>query len=125
MATAATGVPVRKARRGKRVVPYLLTLPGGLWLLVLFILPMITMLFVSTQSGFAPGPFSQTFRVANYGNVLRTYHTQLIRSFEYALIVTVAALVICYPMAYWIAFYGGRHKNTILLLILLPFFVSF
>ena len=28
-------------------------------------------------------------------------------------------------MAYWIAFYGGRRKSTLLFLILLPFFVSF
>ena len=30
-----------------------------------------------------------------------------------------------YPVAYWIAFHGGRHKSTLLLLVLLPFFVSF
>ncbi len=48
-----------------------------------------------------------------------------LRSFEYGAISTVIALVVCYPMAYWIAFHGGRHKTTYLLLILLPFFVSF
>ena len=30
-----------------------------------------------------------------------------------------------YPVAYWIAFRGGRHKSALLLLLLLPFFVSF
>ena len=30
-----------------------------------------------------------------------------------------------YPVAYWIAFRGGRHKSALLLVILLPFFVSF
>jgi spermidine/putrescine transport system permease protein len=34
-------------------------------------------------------------------------------------------LLVSYPVAYWIAFYGGRHKSTYLFLIMLPFFVSF
>jgi spermidine/putrescine transport system permease protein len=38
---------------------------------------------------------------------------------------TLACLLLAYPMTYWIAFYGGRWKSSILLLILLPFFVSF
>ncbi|MEX0743095.1 MAG: ABC transporter permease, partial [Actinomycetota bacterium] len=42
-----------------------------------------------------------------------------------SLIVTVVALLLAYPMTYWIAFYGGRFKSSLLLLILMPFFVSF
>ena len=34
-------------------------------------------------------------------------------------------LVIAYPLAYWIAFRGGSRKNFFLLMLLLPFFVSF
>ena len=33
--------------------------------------------------------------------------------------------LLAYPMAYWIAFYGGRWKSTLFLMILVPFFVSF
>jgi len=43
----------------------------------------------------------------------------------YAAIVTIATLLVGYPVAYWIAFKGGRHKTTFLFLLLLPFFVSF
>ena len=39
--------------------------------------------------------------------------------------MTVAALLIAYPVAYWIAFYGGRFKSVFLFLLLLPFFISF
>jgi spermidine/putrescine transport system permease protein len=53
------------------------------------------------------------------------YHVQLLRSLRYGLITTVLAIVLAYPMAYWIAFRGGRHKSTYLFLILLPFFVTF
>ena len=37
----------------------------------------------------------------------------------YAGIVTVLALVLAYPVAYWIAFYGGRRKSVFLFLLLL------
>ena len=33
--------------------------------------------------------------------------------------------MIAFPVAYWIAFYGGRRKNFFLLMLLVPFFVSF
>ena len=38
---------------------------------------------------------------------------------------TIVTILLAYPMAYWIAFNGGRHKSTYLFLILLPFFVTF
>jgi spermidine/putrescine transport system permease protein len=37
----------------------------------------------------------------------------------------VITIALAYPMAYWIAFKGGRHKSSYLFLILLPFFVTF
>jgi spermidine/putrescine transport system permease protein len=56
---------------------------------------------------------------------LSTYHTQLVRSLEYGGIATLVSVLLAYPMAYWIAFYGGRNKSTYLFLVLLPFFVTF
>jgi spermidine/putrescine transport system permease protein len=108
-----------------RLTPYWLALPGGLWLAVFFVVPMFFMLSLSLQTGDTINGFEQTFHWSTYSDVLSTYHVQFVRSLVYALIVTTAALLIAYPMAYWIAFYGGRHKSTFLFLILLPFFVSF
>src|SRR5581483_11566909 len=54
-----------------------------------------------------------------------TYHAQLVRSFAYAGVATVIALVVSYPLAYWIAFRGGRWKNLLLLFIIAPFFVTY
>jgi spermidine/putrescine transport system permease protein len=56
---------------------------------------------------------------------ISNYQVQLRRSLEYGLITTVIQVVIAFPVAYWIAFRGGRRKSTYLFLILLPFFVSF
>ena len=48
-----------------------------------------------------------------------------VRSFLYALIATVLALAISYPLAYAIAFKAGRWRNLLLVLVVAPFFVSF
>jgi spermidine/putrescine transport system permease protein len=114
-----------KARMGKRLAPYLLTLPGGLWLAIFFIVPIVFMLSISLQTGNIETGFQQTWHISTYWDVLKLYHTQFIRSFLYGGIATLITLVVAYPMAYWIAFRGGRHKTTFLFLLLLPFFVSF
>jgi len=112
------------SRRG-RLVPYLIGLPGGLWLAIFFVAPILVMLSLSLQSGNAEQGFRFTWEWSNYADAWDFYHTQFIRSIVYALIVTILCLVLAYPMAYWIAFYGGARKSTYLFLILLPFFVSF
>ena len=108
-----------------RLVPYLVGLPGGLWLAIFFVAPILVMLSLSLQSGNAEQGFRFTWEWSNYADAWDFYHTQFIRSIVYALIVTALCLVLAYPMAYWIAFYGGARKSTYLFLILLPFFVSF
>ncbi len=114
------------ARGGRaRLTPYLLGLPGGLWLAIFFVIPIVVMLSMSLQSGNVEEGFRFTWRWANYSDSWSNFHVQFVRSIVYGLIVTVISLVLAYPMAYWIAFYGGRRKTTYLFLILLPFFVSF
>jgi spermidine/putrescine transport system permease protein len=111
--------------RGGRLTPYLVGLPGGLWLGIFFVVPILVMLSLSLQSGNAEEGFRFTWAWSNYTDAWEFYHTQFLRSIIYGLIVTVLCLALAYPMAYWIAFYGGSRKSTYLFLILLPFFVSF
>lgn len=109
----------------KKVAPYLLILPGGGYLVLFFLVPILVMVSVSLQTGNVETGFSQTFHWQTYVDGIKAYSPQLIRSVEYGLIATFASLIIAFPMVYWIAFYGGRQKSTFLLLLLLPFFVSF
>jgi spermidine/putrescine transport system permease protein len=116
---------LRRMRLGARLAPYLLGLPANLWLVIFFVVPLVTVLSVSLQTGNPDTGFNLTWNFREFWDVIRNYHVELLRSFEYGAISTVIALVVCYPMAYWIAFHAGRHKSTFLFLILLPFFVSF
>jgi spermidine/putrescine transport system permease protein len=113
------------SERSGRLTPYLVGLPGGLWLGIFFVVPILVMLSLSLQSGNAEEGFRFTWEWKNYADAWEFYHTQFVRSIVFGLIVTVLCLVLAYPMAYWIAFYGGNRKSTYLFLILLPFFVSF
>lgn len=108
-----------------RLVPYWLVLPGWLWLAIFFVVPTVVMLSVSTMTGDLLDGFKQTFAFHTYADAWDRYHVQFVRSIVYGLVATALCLVIGYPVAYWIAFRGGRHKSSLLLLLLLPFFVSF
>ena len=108
----------------RRSTPYLLLLPGMAWLAIFFVIPLFTLLSTSTQTrpeGAEIGVYRQTFRLANYPDVIDEYLEVFVRSFTYALIATVLALAISYPLAYAIAFKAG----ILLVLVVAPFFVSF
>jgi spermidine/putrescine transport system permease protein len=117
-------VEKRPSNVRKKAAPYWLAAPGALYLAVFFLVPIGYMAYTSLWSGFL-GDYSFTWNFSNYRIGLETYGDIFIRSLIYAGIVTVLALVLAYPVAYWIAFYGGARKNVFLLLLLLPFFVSF
>lgn len=105
-----SGVPARRW-----FTPWLLIAPGGLWLLIFFIVPLFSLGRLSLQSG----------GLSNYSTVISDNSTVIIRTFIYATISTIAAIVIGYPLAYVIATKGGKYKNFLLALVILPFFVTY
>jgi spermidine/putrescine transport system permease protein len=111
--------------RHRWLTPYLLLLPGLAWLAVFFLAPLGFLGYQSLQSGSFDFGFQFTWEFSNYWDAITTYDQHLVRSFVYAGIATVLALVISYPLAYWIAFRGGRWKNLLLLAIIAPFFVTY
>ena len=116
--------PRRKTNRRKASVPYLLSLPSVLWLLLFFLIPTLYMFQVSLNSGLL-GEMQFVWRWSNYSFVFHAYGHLITRSVGYALAATIITLIVGYPVAYWISFYGGKRKNVFLLLLLVPFFVSF
>jgi spermidine/putrescine transport system permease protein len=116
---------VTTAGRRRRWAPYLLLLPGLVWLAVFFLLPMATLVSTSLQEGSVATGYRLTWRWTNYTFALGSFGSQFLRSFGYAATATALALVISYPLAYAIAFRAGRWKNVLLLLVIAPFFTSF
>ncbi len=111
--------------RNRGLTPYLLLAPGVVFLGVFFVVPLGFLGYQSLQSGSIDFGYAFTWSWGNYLNAIRNYRPQFIRSLEYAGIATVLALLVSYPVAYWIAFRGGRWKNLLLLFIVAPFFVTY
>jgi spermidine/putrescine transport system permease protein len=111
--------------RHRGLIPYLLLAPGIAWLGVFFLAPLGFLAYQSLESGSIDFGYAFTWAWGNYWDAIRNYRGHFIRSFEYAAIATALALVVSYPVAYWIAFRGGRWKNLLLLGIVAPFFVTY
>lgn len=111
--------------RHRGLVPYLLLAPGLAWLALFFLVPTYYLANTSLQTGSLDVGYALTWAWENYTDAISTYHEQFVRSLEYAGIATVAALLVSYPLAYFIAFRGGRWKGLLLLLIIAPFFVTY
>jgi spermidine/putrescine transport system permease protein len=109
----------------KAGLPYLLLLPGLGWLLVFFVIPLAYMLFESLKTGTLETGFVFNWEFSNYSDALSDFSEQFVRSFEYAAMATIAALLIGYPLAYVIALRGGRWRNALLLAVIVPFFVTY
>ena len=104
-----TGHPLPPPRGARRNwIPYALLVPGLLWLFVFFVVPMITLGSQSLQEGDVDNGYVFTGNVSMYGDALRAYWPQLLRSLGYAASATVLTLVLGYPLAYFIASRKGR-----------------
>jgi spermidine/putrescine transport system permease protein len=91
---------------------------------VFFVIPLVFLGYQSLQSG-SYGNFEFTWEFSNFTDAFSDYNEQLFRSFLYAGIATVAALLLAYPLVYWIAFRAGPWRNLFLLFIVAPFFVTY
>lgn len=121
-AQAPTGVVAqRKSRTG-----YLLLIPGLAWLAIFFAIPFVTLFTTSLQKSTGlSGKYAPGLEFGNYVEALTEYWPQFIKSFVFAGIATALALLIAYPLAYFIAFKAGRWKALMLVLVVAPSFASF
>src|SRR2546421_1549452 len=110
--------------RRRWATPYLLLAPGLVWLAIFFVVPMYYLGRTALEQGLFPF-FTFGWAWSNFHDGISLYHVQFVRSLEYAAIATAIAVAVSYPLAYWIAFRGGRWKNLFLLLVIAPFFVTY
>ena len=117
----------RRPRRPRRWLPWALLAPGLLWLLLLYGLPLLALIPLSLSEQVDRFRLDLVFtgRLQTYVEVLDAYGPMLLRSGRYALISTAVGLLLAYPLAWTIAFRGGRWKGALLALVVLPFFTSY
>ena len=107
-------------RLRRATIPYILLAPGLLWLLFFFALPLYYMGRISLEQGNIYDGYHFAWHFGTYTDAISTYHEQMVRSFLYAGAATVLALAIGFPLAYTIAVRGGKWRNALLLLVILP-----
>jgi spermidine/putrescine transport system permease protein len=101
-------------------------LPGGLWLLVFFATPLALVLAISFGTTDELGGAIYGWYPENYSRAFDPlFLPVLLRSVGYALATVVLCLALGYPVAYYIARFGGRAKNALIALVVLPFFVNY
>ncbi len=109
------------------MAPYGLLKPGMFWLALFYLAPLFTLLRNSLST--LPSRFAVEaefdWNFGNYADALTDFGTQFLRAFLYAGIATVLTIAIGYPLAYVIAFRGGRYRNLLLGLVVIPFFTSY
>jgi spermidine/putrescine transport system permease protein len=119
--------PPPEQRRGRRWTPYILLLPGLLWLLVFFVFLLAQLGATSLQSQFPgyPGYYYRDLNFANFTHAAWDYRYFFGRSLLFAGLATLFAFCLAYPLAYTIAFKAGRWRGVMLICIIAPFFTSF
>jgi spermidine/putrescine transport system permease protein len=132
-ASATPANPPRQAALGgtrgplsDRFAGGVLLLPGVVWLVILFLVPLGIMAVISLGSVDPNGHVSLAQpNLDNYGQAFRPeYFPAFARSLYYAGAATLLSLAIGYPVAYWISRHGGRRKILLLILVMLPFWTS-
>ncbi len=111
--------------RRRWLVPWLLMAPGLLWLILFFVLPNVQMVLMSLSSGTLNTGFKFSWDLSNYGDAFTKFPTQFRNSIVFGGLATILTFLIGFPLAYGIAFRGGRYKNILLFLVIAPFFTSF
>jgi spermidine/putrescine transport system permease protein len=129
--SSATPVVAEPAVRRRSPIALFLLLPGALYLSLFFLVPFVSLILTSFQ---APrefgdiGQYDYAFKWENYTSVVQTYFPHIVRSFGFAAIATVLALLFSYPLAYFIGVKLRRFplwQALALTMVIAPFFISF
>ncbi|HSI81472.1 MAG TPA: ABC transporter permease [Solirubrobacterales bacterium] len=104
----------------------LMLLPGAAWLVLLFVIPLGITLAISFGITDELGNALYAWNPENYSRILDPlFAPVLLRSVGYAAATVVLCIAIGYPVAYYIARFGGRYKYLLVALVVLPFLVNY
>jgi len=124
-----------KPARRKLKIPWEIVLPAApllLWLLLLLIFPHVQLFILSFLKRGQKAFFADNYLNVYLGNYLRPFQDPdrvfirvFFRTVTFSLINTLLTLVVAYPVAFYLAkVLKGARKFALLLLIVLPYWVS-
>lgn len=118
--------PISYSERRQRIQIRLLVWPATLWLIIFFIVPLITVIAYSFLTPSQRYQAAAPFTFSNYEYILQdTFTAVLLRSVGMALATTLTCVLIGYPLAFFIATSPKNVRNIFLLLVIIPFWTNF
>jgi len=119
------------APRRRSYIAIILLAPGILYLVATFVAPLVSLVLTSFKEpggNFEVGEYVYAFRWENYAEVFERFGEIFLRTFGYSILATILALVISYPLAYFIGVILRPYplwQSLVLILVIAPFFISF
>lgn len=113
-------------REKEKFVEGLLALPGAIFIILFWVTSLIILLIFSFFKDVPGGGFMPAFTFENYIKIFTDpfYLTILCRTLVIAIVVTILALIISYPVAYKLARIDPRKVDFFLVLIIIPFLTA-
>lgn len=116
---------LRFFRRHPTASTWTILSPAALWLLLFTVVPIALTVYYSFLTRGSWGTIVYEFTLDSYRQVLDPLFLEIFaRTLKLSVLSVVFCLVGGYAVAYWIALYGGRYKNLLLFLVILPFWTS-
>lgn len=117
---------LKTLRRHPSLTPWLLLTPAALWLLVFFIAPLFIVAAYSFLERGTYGGVIWNFTLENFRRVFDPlYLNSFLRSVYIAGLTTIFCLLLGYPLGYYIASRPRQRRNTLLLMLMIPFWTNF
>ena len=116
----------RYLRERPSLQAWLLLIPAGGWLFIFFIAPLLIVLVYSFLERGTYGGVEWIFTLENFQRVFdMLYFSTFISSAKIALMTTVIAMLVGYPIAYFIATRPEKSRGTLLMMLMIPFWTNF
>lgn len=117
---------LKKIKSNETIQAYLLLAPLTVVMAIFIIVPIFLVLEKSLHPMGPDFNILKSFTLENYAKVITPrYLPVFLRTILYATTTTIFCFLLGYPLAYYIAMYGGKRKNAFILLVMLPFWTSY
>src|ERR1700730_6557706 len=103
------------------------TIPPLLWVTFFLLVPYAILFCYSFWSVSSLQAIVHNWNLQNYAQLFRNplYLTVLLRSIRIAGAVTLLALLLGYPLAYYLSFHAAKHKELLYQLVIIPLCASY